>query len=180
MLKITIPSIELYDEEREEFITSKEQTLCLEHSLVSLSKWESKWNVPFLSKKTKMTTEMYLDYIRCMTITQNVDPKVYQFITNKNREDIEKYMESPMTATAISVGKQSSNKEIMTAEILYYKMIDLNIPFECQKWHLNRLLTLINVCSIKKSPPKKMSQKDTLRQYAALNKARRKRLGTKG
>lgn len=181
MLQITIPSRDdLWDESKGEFVTSKEQKLVLEHSLVSLSKWESKWCKPFLSKQEK-TTEETIDYIRCMTLTQNVDPEVYNFLTDDNIRDVNAYIEAPMTATWFSnsnTGKQ--NREQITAELVYYWMIALNIPFECQKWHLNRLLTLIRVCEVKNSPPKKMSRRELLNRNAALNAARRKKLNSKG
>lgn len=179
MLTITIPSGELFDEEKQEFITSKEQKLQLEHSLVSLAKWESKWCKPFLSK-TKKTPEESIDYIRCMTITQNVDPDVYNFITEGNLAEVSSYIEAPMTATTINDHSVAKNREIITAEIIYYWMIALNIPFECQKWHLNRLLTLINVANVKNKPPKKMGKAAIMRRNSALNAARRKRFNTKG
>ena len=179
MLEIVIPDTELWDEINNQFITEKGTTLRLEHSLVSLSKWESKWQKPFLTKQTK-TLEESLDYIKCMTLTQNVDPKVYERLSRKHIEEINKYMESPMTATYISQQQKRGSSEQTTAELIYYWMISLNIPFECQKWHLNRLLTLINVCSVKNSPRKKMSQKDLMSRNAALNAARKKQLNTKG
>jgi len=180
MLQITIPAVELWDERKQEFITTKEQTLQLEHSLVSLSKWESKWCKPFLTKQEK-TFEETLDYIKCMTLTQNVDPEVYNYLTNENIKEINEYIGAPMTATYFSDEKTSkTNREQVTAELIYYWMIALNIPFECQKWHLNRLLTLIKVCSIKNQPPKKRSKKDIMSRNTALNAARRKRLNTKG
>lgn len=180
MLYITIPAIELYDEEKEEFINRKAQTLQLEHSLVSLSKWESKWCKAFLTKNNK-TEEEVLDYIKCMTLTQNVDPDVYKYLTPENYKQINDYIEAPMTATFFSEDKSGkSNREIVTAELVYYWMIALNIPFECQKWHLNRLLTLIKVCNIKNSPPKKRSKRDIMSRNAALNAARRNQLNTKG
>jgi len=180
MLQITIPAVELWDERKQEFVTTKEQTLQLEHSLVSLSKWESKWCKAFLTKQEK-TFEETLDYIKCMTITQNVDPEVYNYLTNENIEEIKKYIEAPMTATYFSDDKTvKSSREQITAELIYYWMIALNIPFECQKWHLNRLLTLIKVCNIKNQPPKKLSKKEIMSRNAALNAARRKQLNTKG
>ena len=180
MLRVTIPAIELWDESKEEFINTKGQTLQLEHSLVSLSKWESKWCKPFISKDTK-TEEEELDYIRCMTITQNVDPDVYKFIPNDIREEIKEYINAPMTATWFNEDKKSKgDSEQITSELVYYWMIAQNIPFECEKWHLNRLLTLIKVCNIKSQPPKKMSKKALMSRNAALNAARRKQLNTKG
>ena len=180
MLRITIPAVEQWDEAKQEFIYTKEQTLSLEHSLVSLSKWESKWCKPFLTKQEK-TFEETLDYIKCMTITQNVDPEVYNYLTNENIKEINEYIGAPMTATYFSDEKTSkTSREQVTVELIYYWMIALNIPFECQKWHLNRLLTLIKVCSIKNQPPKKRSKKDIMSRNAALNAARRKQLNTKG
>ena len=180
MLKITIPATELWDENKEEFINTKEQTLQLEHSLVSLSKWESKWNKPFLSKDTK-TEEEELDYIKCMTITQNVDPNVYKFIPLNVREEIKEYINAPMSATWFSEDKNTkSSSEQITSELIYYWMVAQNIPFECEKWHLNRLITLIKICNIKSQPPKKMGKKAIMSRNAALNAARRKQLNTKG
>lgn len=180
MLQITIPAVEQWDENKQEFVFTKEQTLNLEHSLVSLSKWESKWCKVFLTKQDK-TIEETLDYIRCMTLTQNVNPEVYQYLTNGNIDTVNRYIEAPMTATYFSEDKNgSTSREQITAELIYYWMISLNIPFECQKWHLNRLLTLIKVCNIKNAPPKKRSKKEIMSRNTALNAARRKRLNTKG
>lgn len=181
MLKLKIPlSPEGWDEEKQEFVAPKEQTLQLEHSLVSLSKWESKWCKPFLSK-TEKTAEETIDYIRCMTITQNVDPEVYLHLTSANIADVNAYIDAPMTATTFRKDQGGkANREIITAELIYYWMIAQNIPFECQKWHLNRLLTLIRVCNVKNSPPEKRSKGDIMRQNAALNAARKKQLNSKG
>lgn len=180
MLQITIPSRELWDSEKEEFIQTKDQILCLEHSLVSVSKWEERWCKSFFSKKEK-TYEEIIDYIKCMTITQNVDPDVYKYLTDRNFYVINKYIEAPMTATHFAKSKtRGNNGEILTAEIIYYQMIYFNIPFECRKWHLNKLLTLIRVCIVKSTPPQKMSNGEIMRRNAALNSARRKRFNTRG
>jgi hypothetical protein len=180
MLRITIPAVEQWDEAKQEFIYTKEQTLSLEHSLVSLSKWESKWCKAFLTKQEK-TFEETLDYIKFMTLTQNVDPEVYKYLTNGNIDEVNRYIEAPMTATYFSEDKNGkTSREQITAELIYYWMISLNIPFECQKWHLNRLLTLIKVCNIKNTPPKKRNKKEIMSRNAALNAARRKQLNTKG
>lgn len=180
MLTITIPGRELFDDDKEEFVYLKDHTLQLEHSLLSLSKWESKHHKAYLSKDLK-TREENIDYVRCMTITSNVDPDVYKYLTNDNLKQINEYIQDPMTATTFTDEKTSSRGgEILTAEIIYYSMIALNIPFECQKWHLNRLLCLIRVCSIKSQPPKKMSKREVMNRYAAINAARRKQLNSKG
>lgn len=180
MLKITIPKTEMWNEQVQEFIDVEEQTLELEHSLVSLSKWESKWNKAFLTKQDK-TDEEVLDYIKCMTLTPDVDPKVYYCLTDHNYEQVMSYIDESMTATYFSGGANSgANRERTTAELIYYWMIALNIPFECENWHLNRLITLIRVCSIKNQPPKKRSSGEIISGYAALNEERRKQLNSKG
>ena len=179
MLTITIPEGELWDEKKEEFVYVKSQTIKLEHSLVSISKWESKWNIPFFSNKQK-TYDQLIDYIECMTITQNVNPHTYLMLTKQNFEDINRYIEAPMTATTFFNESTGSTREVITSELIYYWMIAANIPFECQKWHIKRLLTLIKICGIKNQPPKKMSRNAILQRNAALNAARRQRLNTKG
>ena len=184
MLRITIPGDEQWDAAKEEFVqTRKDQTLQLEHSLVSISKWESKWGKPFL-RKEPMTDEEITDYVRCMTLTQNVDPEVYRYLTNENFEEVNQYINAPMTATWFSEEKNGNGKgnrgEQITSELIYYWMIALNIPSEYQKWHLNRLLTLIRVCNVKNQPPKKMSKKELLSRNRALNEARRQQLNTRG
>jgi hypothetical protein len=180
MLNITIPKQELYDEENNEFINLPEKTICLEHSLVSVSKWESKWKKPFLSKEPK-TVEETIDYIKCMTITQNVDDKSYNYLSKKNIEDINKYIDDSMTATTFyDTRKNTGRQENITSELIYFWMISLNIPMECQKWHLNRLLTLIKICNIKNDSGKKMSRSEINSRNAALNAARRKKLNTRG
>lgn len=181
MLQITVPGTELYDEQTNQFITVKSQTLILEHSLVSLSKWESKWCKPFLSKDG-LTTEQTIDYIRCMTITQNVPPITYSLLTNDNIKEVENYINAPMTATWFSEEKKSGrgSGEVVTAELIYYWMIALQIPMKCEKWHLNRLLTLVRVCNIKNTPPKKMGKRATMSRNAAINAARKKQFNTNG
>jgi hypothetical protein len=180
MLRITIPEMEFWDERKEEFRYAKEQTLQLEHSLVSLSKWESKFCKPFLSKQEK-TLEETIYYVKCMTLTQNVNPDVYNRLTDANIEEINRYIEAPMTATRFSDERNGrSGREQITAELIYYWMIALNIPPEYRKWHLNQLLTLIKVCEVKNRKPKRKSQGDIMRRNAALNAARRKQLNTKG
>lgn len=179
MLKIIIPAVEQYDESKNEFISSKETVLQLEHSLVSLSKWESKWCKPFLSRDDKTQKES-IDYIRCMTINPNVDENVYTAIKSHHIIEVSQYIEAPMTATVFTTEKKPASREIITAEIIYYWMVTFNIPFECEKWHLNRLLTLINVCKLKNNPPKKMNRRELMNRNQALNAARRNSLGTKG
>ena len=180
MLQITIPGIELFDEEKQEFIPLKSQKLQLEHSLVSISKWESKWHKAFLTRREK-TKEETIDYVRCMTITQNVDPSVYFRLSPENIEQINQYISAPMSAVYFPENKsQSRSGDTVTSELIYYWMISAGIPFECQKWHLNRLLALIRVCNMKNSPPTKRPTKDIMKQNAALNAARKAKLNTRG
>ncbi len=180
MLNITIPACEYWEEEHELFVTAKEQKLQLEHSLISLSKWESKWCKSFLSKDNK-TNEETIDYIKCMTLTQNVEEEVYLRLSAENMDRINTYIAAPMTATYFAKDKTGrGSRETVTSELIYYWMIALNIPFECQKWHLNRLLTLIRVCNVKNQPPKKMGRRELLSRNAQLNAKRRSQLHTKG
>lgn len=184
MLQIIVPATEyeLFDENTYEFINvkTKEQVLQLEHSLISLSKWESKWCKPFLTKEQK-TKEETLDYVRCMTLN-SVSPDVYKHLTKENLEDIEKYINAPMTATTVNDGESKSKVggEQVTSELVYYWMVALNIPFECQKWHLNRLIMLIRVCNVKNKPPRKMSKREIMSRNAALNAKRRQKHNTRG
>lgn len=188
MLSITIPASkksEYWDEGNQEFITipaEKEQTLQLEHSLISISKWESKWCKPFFSKEEK-TTEETIDYIKCMTLTKNVTSNTY-YRLEKHKASVDailKYINAPMTATTFSNNSNKKfNREIITSEVIYYWMFSNGIPSECEKWHINRLITLIRVFGEKSEPGKKMSKAATAKQYAALNAARRKKLNTKG
>lgn len=180
MLQVIIPAFELFDPVTSTFSYVKEQKLNLEHSLVSISKWESKWKKPFISRDTK-TEEESLDYIRCMTINPNVDPSVYYNIPANVFNQIKDYIDDPMTATWISSSEhRPPSRQIITSEIIYYWMVSYRIPMECQKWHLNRLLMLIQVCDEKNKPPKKMSKNQILSRNAALNAARRAKLHSKG
>lgn len=180
MFQIDVPAGEIWDEANNQFIYTKPATLTLEHSLVSLSKWESKWCKPFLVKDKK-TTEEILDYIRCMTLTQNVDQYVYLSLTPENLEKITSYIDGSHTATTIRDNPNApKNRETITSELIYYWMIAFNIPFECQKWPLDRLLTLIRICDIKNRKPDKMSQHQLMSRNTALNAARRKALNSKG
>ena len=183
-IKVKIPANDdLWDEYRQRFISVKETTLVLEHSLVSIKKWEQKYHKPFLLEGYKPNEIEMLDYIRCMTLNQNVDPNAYYALTSENVLDIKAYIENPMTATTItSHGKKQHEKEIMTAEVIYYYMFANGIPKECEKWHLNNLLMLLQVFGVKNSPDKenKMNKRDTAAYYAVLNKARRAKHHSKG
>lgn len=186
MLKLTIPANELWDDNKECFIVIKETRLLLEHSLISISKWEAKWKKPFLN--TDKTSEELIDYIRCMTITPNVDPTTYFGITSKEQRIILEYIKDPYTATTFredknnpnAVRKSESLQKRITSEEIYYWMIANGIPFECEKWNLNRLLTLIRICNIKNQPEKKMSKKDAAAYRNSLNASRRAKMHTKG
>lgn len=177
MLQIEVPlTPEYWDEEKEQFIGPKIVTLRLEHSLVSLSKWESKWCKAFLSQKNLSDAET-MDYIKCMTITPNVESDVYDHLTQQNINDIVGYIAAPMTATTVREnGRDKPNHDVVTSELIYHWMIEMQIPFECQKWHLNRLITLIKVRGAKTTKPKPM----TAAQRRELNAARRAKLHSKG
>lgn len=182
MLQITIPATEKWDEVKEEFVYSKAYTIRLEHSLVSLSKWESVYCKPFLSKN-KMTIMESIDYVRFMTLTQNVPPEAYYNLTEANMKAIEAYIDAPMTATWFSEEEKTKalpSRRVITSELIYSWMISLNIPLEWEKRHLNRLLALIKVCNIESQPPKKRSKRDLLTRNRELNAERRKKLNTTG
>ncbi len=181
MLQLVIPQQELWNEYTQEFVYTKPQVLQLEHSLVSISKWEAKWHKSFISSTVK-SHEEEIDYVRCMTITQNVDPNVYNYLTRDNLNAVNKYIEAPMSATYVfEDGNQQKGTEKITSELIYYWMIAFGIPFDpCQKWHLNRLLMLIKVCSVKNRSPKKRMSHDKLQNRARLNAERKRRYNSKG
>lgn len=183
MLTIRVPETEYFIEESSSFGFFPGATLQLEHSLISLSKWESKWKKPFLTSAAK-TREELKDYIRCMTVN-NVPPETYDYLTKENIEAVNAYIHDPYSATTFKQAPGTTRKrggETQTSELIYYYMVALEIPFECQKWHLNRLLTLIHICAIKNDPKsqKKMSPSAVMSQNKALNAARRAKYGTKG
>lgn len=180
MLSITIPATEFYNEKQCVFIPVKEQTIRMEHSLVSISKWESKWHKPFLSEEPKTNEEM-IDYFRCMTLTQNVDPNVYYAIPYSELQRINDYIEDPRSATVFyDKQKRPSRKERITSEKVYYWMVRAGVPFECQTWHFNRLMNLIRYCNSDYMPHKKRSPNQILNEYSELNAARRKQYNTRG
>lgn len=187
MLEIVIPGREWLDERDNTFISYKDTTLTLEHSLLSISKWEAKWRKPFFDPtKGEKSFEEMIDYIRCMTINKGVNPMVYNGITASIYKEIQDYIGDSMTATTVTTHKNSSkrpsrgSREAITSELIYYWMFSNGIPLECQKWHISRLMTLIQVCMIKGQPPKKMSKTEIAKQNAALNAARRAKYHTKG
>jgi len=179
MLKLVIPTVEYFDDVTEEFFTIEGGTLTLEHSLLSISKWEQKWHKSYLATDDKTADEI-MDYIQCMIVNPNVDVKMLNNLTQQNIDDITKYINDPMTATVIHDGNKSKKKEIITNEQIYSWMIQLNIPVEFQKWHLNRLLTLIRVCQIRNEPQKKMGRREQFEQQRALNAQRRAQMHSKG
>lgn len=183
MLQLIIPAREYFDESTGEFGVVKETKLLLEHSLISISKWEARWLKPFLDKGDK-TIEETIDYVRCMTINSNVDPKAYILLTSKDIAAVNEYIHAPMSATTFTdldtAPKRGGYHRKTTSELIYYWMVAYNIPHEYEKWHLNRLLTLIKICSIENAPKKKMSKADIMRQNAALNAKRKAQLGTRG
>lgn len=179
MLRVVVPKREFFDEENSRFIYSDEVVLELEHSLASLSKWEAKWKKPFLSNKADKTKEETIDYLKCMTLNE-VDDSVYETLPPEVLKQIEEYFQDPMTATTFSDDNTPPSREIQTAEILYYWMIELGIPLEAEHWPLQKLTTLIRVCSIKKGPEKKMSRREVYNRNRELNEARKAKMRTKG
>ena len=181
MLEITIPGEEIWDERREEFIQTKGAVLRLEHSLLSLSKWESKWHKAWLDPAKPKTRDEMLDYIRCMTVTQGVEPEVYRHLTRENLAAIQTYMNDPMTATTFRERKGGKRRaRYQTAETIYAAMCEYGIPFSCEKWHLNRLLTLIRTCGEENMPQEKMGKQEQMARQRELNAMRKARLHTKG
>ena len=179
MLELHIPQGELFDFESSKIVKLPAIDVRLEHSLLSMSKWESKWEKPFISKGEKSPEET-LDYIRCMTLNR-VSDRVYSNLTTLEIDQISKYIDSPMTATTFREnGQADKNREMVTSELIYYWMIALSVPVEFENWHLNRLLTLIRVCNIKNTPPKKASKREILNRNRNLNAARKQQLGTTG
>ena len=182
MLKLVVPATEVYDEALEKFRTYPEKVLMLEHSLVSISKWESKWCKPYLN--SQLTPAESRDYVRCMTLTQNVSDEIYERLSPQNIRDIDAYISAPMTATTITHHDTKKKPvfgkgQTVTSEVIYGWMVAFQIPVEFQKWHLNRLMMLIEVCNEQQNPKKK-SKKETARDYSKLNAERRRKLGTKG
>lgn len=180
MLRIVVPARELWNEVTQEFVYFQGQELTLEHSLVSISKWESKYKKPYLSKDKK-TEEELRDYIRCMTINKDVKPFTYESLSNDNWTSVKNYIESTESATKFREDKNHAhNSEIITSELIYYWLVAYQIPFSCEKWNINRLLTLIRICNIKNQPSKKRSKNDIVRDAAALNAERKRKYNTTG
>jgi hypothetical protein len=182
VFKLTIEPTEGFDEVNKVFLETGERiTVELEHSLISLSKWESKYQKPFLSKEEKTAEEIF-GYIHAMIMTPDVDPEVLKRLSQKNIDDIQQYIDTNQTATTFSQvpGRSRGMAETITSELIYYWMTAFNIPWEAQHWHLSRLLTLIQVCNVKNSKPQKVSKAEAARQRAELNAKRRQELGTTG
>lgn len=180
MLTIVVPMTLAYNEVKEEFITQDHVTLELEHSLVSLSKWESIFEKPFLAETNK-TTEELIGYIKAMVLTPDVSDEVFGKLSPQNFEAINNYIDAKMTATWFSEAPGApKSRDVVTSELIYYWMTLFNIPFECETWHLNRLFTLIRICNIKQSKPKKMSRSEIAARNRELNAQRKAKFGTSG
>lgn len=182
MLHLVIPDRDFWDPIQERFISVKGVEIDLEHSLESVSKWESKWHVPFHDDRKKKTFEQNIDYVRCMTLTPDVNPNVFNYMTEQNVKDISDYIGDTHTATWFNdTNKRSGRKEVITSEIIYYWMSVYNLPESYQKWHLNKLMTLLRVCAEKNNPDgNKKNKGATAAQRRALNAARKKKYHTRG
>lgn len=189
MLNIDIPKGKEWDDDLQKFVSHDELHLSLEHSLISISRWESKWHKPFLDDKEKTEEELF-DYIRCMCVTQNVTIDKIKELPKEAVAQINQYINDEYTGTHFTDYRKNqknrnSRNEIMSSERIYYSMIAYNIPFSCEKWHLSRLMTLIRVCQFEaeRQDPKsknKMSLNDIYARNRALNEQRRKAWHTKG
>lgn len=167
---------EYWDNAKQEFIYPSLGTLVLEHSLLSISKWESKWKKPYLGSVENRTTEEALDYVRCMSIKGEPDSSVLNSLTTADMEKIVDYIEDPMTATTVREDDSSVlgvQKNFITSELLYSYMVNYRIPIECERWHLNRLLILIKVLNEQNKEPKKRSERELARDYARIREANR-------
>lgn len=180
MLQVVIPAREYFDSSKNEFVYLAEQKLTLEHSLISISKWESKWKKPFLDDKREKTREESVDYIRCMSVGKPIDNLAIQWVPQSVINQINEYISDPMTATWFNEQNKRPGRQVVTSELVYYWMIAFHVPMECEKWHFNRLLTLIKICELKNAPKKRMKRKDVHAQYMALNAARKKQLEASG
>lgn len=180
MLVLQIGGREYFNEAESRFIQLKQKTVRLEHSLKSLARWESKWNVAFLSNDK--TREQTIDYYWCMEVTGTMSREDFLYLTPEQEKKIQEYIGAPMTATTINRRgpKRGLSKKIVTAEVIYYWMLQYGIPFECEKWHLNQLLTLIEVCNVEGGPQQKMGMREQMAQQRALNAARRSKYKTRG
>lgn len=180
MLTIEVAMTEAYDEEHQMFVSKDLVTLELEHSLVSLSKWESIYEKPFLGEKNK-TSEEVLGYVKAMTLTPKVPEEVFHKLSSDNISDINTYIDARMSATWFNEAPGAPrSRDVITSELIYYWMTVFQIPFECESWHLNRLFTLIRICNIKQSKPKKMTRAEMASRNRELNAQRKSRLGTTG
>lgn len=179
-LTVTFPGRELYDQQSGKFIITKDTTVTLEHSLISISKWESKWKRSYFIKEP-MTTEQSIDYIACMCLTKNIDPTIFRTMTNGIAKQISDYIADPMTATTITHRNKRPSRKIITSEVIYFWMCNYGIPFDpCQKWHLNRLMTLIEVAAAEEAGDQKMPRKEMLKQRSLLNAQRKAKYNTRG
>jgi len=180
MLVLHLPETELFDESDGTFYKTEPITLRLEHSLISVSKWESKWKTPFLDKKDKSREEID-GYIEAMILNENFPPGVISRFGSEHYRAINEYIES--TESATTFGKMPERKgrgETITAELIYYWMVAFQIPFVCETWHLNRLFALVKICNIKNSKPDKKSRAEMARDYREMNAKRKAELGTTG
>lgn len=180
MLRIRIEGEEFFDEVDNTFSTVGDIVLDLEHSLISLSKWEAEFQKPFLGPGEKTTDEI-MEYVHAMIMTQDVPGNIMKRFSADHLTKVNEYIESNQSATTFGqMPKTPGRSEIITSELIYYWMVAFNIPFECEQWHLNRLFALIRICNVKQSKPKKMSRNEIAARNRELNAQRKAQLGTTG
>jgi hypothetical protein len=171
----------LWDEETETFVEHIVSSIDFEHSLASMSKWESKWEQAFLGR-TEKTAEQVYDYLSMMCLTPGVTREQILGLSQENFTQINEYIESQQTATkfAEQPNRRGSGEQI-TSDLVYYWMVAFRIPWEAQYWHLNKLLALVRICNAKQSgKTQKVPRHDTAQRNRDLNAERRKKYGTSG
>lgn len=176
MLEIHIPELEFYDESNNEFFTRKPLDVSLAHSLISISKWEGIWKKAYFPSSYQEGLQGGLEelsYVECMIIGKTPS-YVPMYLLQNHKRELHEYINDTQTATTLhQLGPRKGVTPTITSELIYYWMIKFGIPFECQRWHVSRLLALIEVCNNKENAKgNKMNPVDSARYRYELNKKR--------